>query len=271
MAVTINNYLRELSSNYYLKNDSGELLKINTSIVNLFKNLDTDLGLLINRRFVFGSFDRDTILPRKYDSESDVDIMVVFNHTDYERTPGTYRAWLKNFADKYYKNRYGSEVLNDFPTVTIKLNNIKYDLVPAKEEIYLYSKNTLYIPSSYNRDGWQITAPSDVKDELVRVNKDYNYIVKPVIRLLKAWNCKMGYPFDSYSLELQITKMNFFNDNIEKGFIWAAKMLSIPSYSAQWKKDKVNHLSTTIYKIEKYLGDNDLVNAKIELHKLLPY
>ena len=118
MAVSIDNYLRVLASNYYLKNDSEEVKKINTSITNLLSNLDKELGILINRRFIFGSYDRDTILPRKFDSKSDIDIMVVFNHTDYERTPDTYRAWLKNFADKYYKDRYGSEVVKSFKAST---------------------------------------------------------------------------------------------------------------------------------------------------------
>lgn len=267
MAVTINNYLKQLSSDFYLKDDSIEVIRIENSITTLFKNLNTDLGSLMSRCFIFGSYDRDTILPRKYDSKSDVDIMVVFNHTDYERTPETYRNWLKLFADKYYKDRYGSEVIKDFPTVTIKLNNIKYDLVPAKEQKFVYS-SLLYIPGHY---GWQTTDPTDVKNELTRVNKQYNNIVRPVIRLLKAWNSKAGYPMESYDLELQITKMNFSGDNVEKGFLWAAKRLSISSYSAQTKKDKLKSLSDSAYKIEKFLENDDAINATVELHKLLPY
>ena len=79
MAVSINNYLRELSYKYYLKNDSDEIKAINTSIDTLMKNLNTDLGVLIKRKFIFGSYDRDTILPRSIDSQSDIDLMVVFN------------------------------------------------------------------------------------------------------------------------------------------------------------------------------------------------
>lgn len=267
MASSLNIYLRQLSSDYYLKNDSTELAKINSSVANLFQKLDKDLGLLIKRKFIFGSFERDTILPRKFDSDSDIDIMVVFNHTEYERTPNTYRAWLKNFADKHYKDRYGSEVYKSFPTVTIKLNNIKYDLVPAKEETLFFSPQ-LYIPNDY---GWISTNPNDVKDNLLNINKKYNYIVKPIIRLLKAWNSKAGNPLDSYDLELQIAKMNFSGDNIESGFYWAAKRLTISSFAAQWKKDKISQLSKSIYSIEEYLAKDQPFSAKLELHKLLPY
>ena len=107
MASSIDTYLRSLSYSFYLKKDSAEITRINTSKDNLLANLDKELGILIKRRFVFGSYDRDTILPRSIDSKSDIDIMVVFNHTEYERTPETYRGWLKNFGDKYYKDRYG--------------------------------------------------------------------------------------------------------------------------------------------------------------------
>lgn len=267
MATSLNYYLKQLSSNYYLKNDSEELKRINSSIDNLFKNLDKDLEYLMKKRFIFGSFDRDTILPRKYDSNSDIDIMVVFNHTEYERTPETYRNWLKHFADKYYKDRYGSEVIKTFPTVTLKLNNIKYDLVPAKEEITFYSSQ-LYIPGEY---GWVSTNPNDVKANLINVNKKYDNIVRPIIRLLKAWNSKAGNPLSSYDLELQITQMNFFNDDIEKGFFWAARRLNIPYGAAKWKKDELNKLSSIISQIETYLENDNSLQAIIEIHKILPY
>ena len=206
MAVSINSYLKDLSYKYYLKNDSIEIDKINRSLENLLNNLDNELGILIKRRFVFGSYDRDTILPRSYDNNSDIDLMVVFNTTEYERTPETYRAWLKNFADKYYKNRYGSEVVKSFPTVTIRLGHINYDLVPAKEETIFWTP-TLYIPSKSS--DWQQTNPNDVKTKLTEANTKYNSIVRPIVRLMKGWNSFKGYSFDSYELELFITGLNF--------------------------------------------------------------
>jgi hypothetical protein len=55
MAASIDSYLRTLSYTYYLKKDSTEIDKINRSKENLLKNLDTELGILINRRFILGS------------------------------------------------------------------------------------------------------------------------------------------------------------------------------------------------------------------------
>lgn len=266
MSSSIDTYLRDLSYSFYLKKDSTEISRINTSMTNLLSNLDKELGALLKRRFIFGSYDRDTILPRTIDSNSDIDIMVVFNHTDYERTPETYRAWLNNFGDKYYKDRYGSEVVRSFPTVTIRLGNIHFDLVPAKEES-TYWISTLHIPSSY---GWQTTDPNDVKTKLTEANTKYNQIVRPIIRLLKAWNCTHGYPIDSYQLELEITQMNFFGDNIQSGFFWAVEHLSTNWNNSQTKKDKINSLRFNIDKVKESLVLYDVAAAKRWLHRVLP-
>src|SRR5690606_26449091 len=99
--------------------------------------------------------------------------------------PETYRGWLKNFADRHYKDHYGSEVVKSFPTVTVRLNNINFDLVPAKEEQNFNFGSTLYIPDKTN--GWQSTNPNDVKQSLKDANTKYNQVVRPIIRLLKAW------------------------------------------------------------------------------------
>lgn len=266
MAISMDNYLRTLSGNYYLKNNSDEVIRINNSVTSLFDNLNKELGTKIKRKFVFGSYDRDTILPRKFDSKSDVDVMVIFNHTDYERTPDTYRTWLKNFADKYYKDRYGSEVVQSFPTVAIRLGNIHYDLVPAKEESFLYS-STIYIPGN---NGWRSTDPNDVKQKLSDANTRYKYVVRPIIRLLKAWNCNNGYPFDSYMLELQITGMNFYNDTVESGFFYAVNQINSTWEDSQSKKDKIESMKYNIDEVKKALNANDMDRAKRWLHRILP-
>lgn len=267
MAVSINNYLRDLSYKYYLKNDSEEIKKINASLDALLKNLNTELGTLIKRKFVFGSYDRDTILPRSIDNNSDIDLMVVFNTTQYERTPETYRAWLKSFADKYYKDRYGSEVVKSFPTVTIRLGKINYDLVPAKEETVLWT-STVYIPNKGG--GWQSTDPNDVKNKLTEANTKYNSIVRPIIRLMKAWNCTKEYPYDSYELELFLTGLNYSGDDVQKGFFYAVGQLATSIFDPQNKKDKVASLKYNIDQVKNCLEKDDPVKAKQWLHRVLP-
>ncbi len=268
MAVSVDNYLRTISYNkYYLKNDSIETEKINRSIDALIKHLNNELGALIRSRIIFGSYDRDTILPRSIDSKSDVDLMVIFNHTQYERTPETYRAWLKSFADKYYKDKYGSEVVRSFPTVTIRLTNINYDLVPAKQEDSFVG-STIYIPDAGN--SWRSTNPKDVKDKLTEVNTKYNSIVKPIIRIMKAWNANNDYPFESYELEKRIIDMNFHGDNIQTGFFYAVGQLFTSSTDSQTKGIKITALKYNIEKAKECLAADDFEKAKQWLHRVLP-
>ena len=268
MPVSIDTYLRTLSYSYYLKKDSKELSQINSSISNLKTNLDRDLGALINRRFVFGSFDRDTILPRAIDQKSDVDLMVVFNHTEYERSPETYRNWLLNFAKKHYEDRYSSPVVRSSPTVTIRLGHIHYDLVPAKEEApYPWATKRLYIPGDY---GWQPTDPTDIKTSLTTANTKYNQIVRPIIRLLKAWNCSNAYSWDSYKLELYAIELNYYGDNVQTGFFYAIGQMSLDFNSAQWKRDRVGSAKCNISKVKEKLETGNLLEAKRWLHKILP-
>jgi len=267
MAVSINSYLKDLSYKYYLKNDSAEIKRIDASLENLLGNLDKELGILIKRKFVFGSYDRDTILPRSIDSYSDIDLMVVFKTTQYERTPETYRAWLKNFADQYYKDRYGSDVVKSFPTVTICLGAINYDLVPAKEET-LYLTPTLNIPNKGG--GWLQTNPNDVKNKLTEANTKYYFIVKPIIRLMKAWNCTNNYPYETYELELFVAGLNYYGDDIQKGFFYAVGQLLTSISDLQSKRDKVSSLKYNIDKVKESLENNDSVRAKQWLHRVLP-
>jgi predicted nucleotidyltransferase len=268
MAVSIDNYLRTLSYSYYLKNDSTEVEKINKSIDNLFLNLQNYFGLRVKRNFVFGSYDRDTILPRSIDEKSDVDIMIVFNHTEYERTPATYRTWLKEFADFHYKNRYGSEVVKTSPTITIRLSNINYDLVPANENEGPYTARAIYIPA--NDITWRETKPDDVKDALTSANKTYNGVVRLIIRLLKAWNCTHGYPYENYLLERELVGKNYSNYNCETGFFYAIDNLIDFRSSSNFKRNQIDSLRYNIGSVKYCLQNNELDNAKRWLHRVLP-
>ena len=69
-----------LVSNLVLSSD--EKASINTSISTLEYRLELFFGSDIVEKFKFGSFTRDTILPRKADSNSDIDYMIVFNNSN---------------------------------------------------------------------------------------------------------------------------------------------------------------------------------------------
>lgn len=98
--MTVNSYLSSLASDLVLSSD--EKTSINTSISTLEYRLESFFGSDIKEKFKFGSSTRDTILPRKVDSNSDIDYMIVFdNYNNYQ--PQTYLNQLKRFAEKYYQ------------------------------------------------------------------------------------------------------------------------------------------------------------------------
>ena len=111
-------------------------------------NIDTSISTLssklyqyfdnVESKFVFGSYDRKTILRRSKDENSDVDYMVVFSDGS-DLTPQTLMKRLKRFAEaKYSKN----DIYQSSPTVVLELSHIKFELAPAYK-----SWGTLYIPA----------------------------------------------------------------------------------------------------------------------------
>jgi predicted nucleotidyltransferase len=262
MAASINNYLYTLAYSYYIKHDSDENRGIQTSVSNIRTKLNNTFGSKILSISTFGSYERDTILPRRYDSKTDVDILIKFDHATLDKAVSTYRQWLLDFANDNYSR---STNYKDFPTVVIELGHIAFDLVPAKEEGYF---KQLYIPDSTY--GWLTTNPTEFNKLVSDANGRYGNIVKPIIRLMKAWNAKVGYPFSTYNLERQIARMNFINDNYQTGFFWAVRYLNDDGLSMT-DKLKVTALKNNRDIVERYLAEDNIIKAQEVLHRILPF
>lgn len=190
--MSINSYLTELSKKLY-PNES-ELSSIKTSIESLKSKLNSYFSSDISEVMVFGSYSRGTILPRKADSNSDIDVMVVFRYTAY--TPQTYLNKLKDFAERYY-NR--SEIHQSSPTIVLELNHIKFEIVPAKCEYGNY-----YIIDKQIK--WMRTDPNGLNSNLTTCNTNNKNMIKPVVRLIKYWNIeKNSRGISSYELEEKIS------------------------------------------------------------------
>src|SRR5436190_340272 len=115
MEAGLNNLLKKIASELFIKYDSNERWKIDRSVDNILNKLEEYFDDQIEDAIVFGSFSRDTILPRKYDTNSDIDILVQFNTETYDKLkPESYRNHLKKFADALYPN---SLVGKDHPSV----------------------------------------------------------------------------------------------------------------------------------------------------------
>lgn len=215
-SISINNKLitfaqQELVLGY----SSTERDRINGSVGQLQKVLKDKLYNEAREVLPFGSYTRNTILPRKYDSDSDVDLLVVFNTSSGKKTPGTYR---RNILDALSSAYPQSVVKKDFPTVKLELNHIMFDVVPCYAEESWGSK-TFYIPSA--NDSWRTTVPNDINNDLSQKNTQYgNNIVRNVIRLCKHWNASQNRFFDSYEMEKWIVGRYFYSgDNLYDKFV----------------------------------------------------
>ena len=269
MAVSINGKLTQLANEYYISYGSFEQKKIDSSVVTLHSRLRSHFGSDILSINEFGSYKSDTILPRKYDEDSDVDLMVVFNHASLSVAPGTYRNYLINFADKKYSR---SDVKKSSPTVILELDHIKYDLIPTYEELKpWFNTKTIYIPQ--NDSSWMVTDPHGFNAELTRANTANSSNIKKIIRLLKAWNAKVGYPIASYSLEQEIARMNYFmwDKSLDSYFFTAISGLNMyRNGNIFTPHQKIVSLKENTNKIKACLQSDNLVGAHAWLAHILP-
>lgn len=205
--MSINNKLVTFAQNeLVLSRNETEREKIKASLDQLEKVLKNRLGSNIKEFVRFGSFTRNTILPRKYDPESDVDLMVIFNTTGGARTPGTYRKWLLDVVSVAYPNSVSKK---DFPVVKLLLNHIMFDIVPAVTEEYFWGTKSYYIPGSV--DSWRNTMPNDINNGLASKNTLHGYnVIRNTIRLCKHWNAAAGYPLESYPMEKNIINLIYW-------------------------------------------------------------
>ena len=256
--MSILTYLTSLSSQLVLSTE--ERISIGVSLGFLKTKLSNwSHSSDIQEQAVFGSYDRDTILPRKYDEGSDVDYMIVFkNPNNYQ--PETFRGWLKKFAEDKYTR---SEIYLDYPTTVLELSHIKFELVPAIKPMwgtYMIPDNTTIFSK------WQSTNPFTLKNTITEANK-INHNIRPLIRVMKYWNVLNGKPYASFELEQKIANMPFwYSKNLDECFYFFVEAL-IPEYSmSQSKKNAVNKLKNAARQAQyyKHMGWDGLAENEIQ-------
>jgi predicted nucleotidyltransferase len=267
MASSINGRLSQLANDYYISHGTPEALKISNSVNRIKQKLTTYFGVKLLSIGEFGSYKRDTLLPRKFDEDSDVDLMLIFDQSSINVTPGTYRNYLVEFANRHYSR---SEVYKSAPTVVLELDHIKYDLVPAYEKAAnIFSPKAIFIPQSDTL--WMLTDPNGFSSELTRLNIEHNSQLKKVIRLLKAWNAKVGYPISSFQLEQEISKSWFIScRNLEDYFFAAINSLSANRTGNVSASDRVQTLKENARKVRASLQADNVLGASNWLAHILP-
>ena len=251
-------YLTSLSSQLVLSTE--ERISIGVSLGFLKTKLSNwSHSSDIQEQAVFGSYDRDTILPRKYDEGSDVDYMIVFKNPN-QLQPETFRSWLKKFAEEKYTR---SEIYLDYPTTVLELSHIKFELVPAIKPMwgtYMIPDNTTIFSK------WQSTNPFTLKNTITEANK-INHNIRPLIRVMKYWNVLNGKPYASYELEQKIANMPFwYSKNLEECFYVFVEALMADYSMSQANKNAVNKLKNLARQAQyyKHMGLDGLAENEIK-------
>ena len=260
----LNTHLVAVARNLVLNDD--EKKHINTSIINLQGKLYGWFGDEMLTHFRFGSSTRDTILPRRVDNDSDIDYMVVFqNKDDYK--PATLLNWLRRFVENKYSR---SEIYPSYPTIVLELSRIKFELVPAIQPYWWNNAYHIPAPSSNYMD-WLYTSPENLKKSIDDADKQYNYQIKRLVRLLKYWNVMNNKVYSSYEIEEYVSKTVFWGCSmLEDYFFYAVKWLPI-GLLPQYKKDKVIRFQKKVEEIKDYYYRVGLKDYAVgELKMLLP-
>lgn len=267
MSLSINSILEKKASTFYISFGSSEQIKIDKSVETLKARIFSHFFSQVQSIIEFGSYKRDTILPRTIDENSDVDLMIIFNHSNIQVTPASYRNYLYKFCNSSYSS---SQIYRDQPTVVLELDHIKYDLVPAYKEQY-----SLLLPEKYfipeNDSNWIETNPTQFNNELTRINVQHNSNIKKLIRLLKAWNAKVGYPLSSYKLESEVVNCSYFYcKTLEDYFFYFIDSITEYRFNNTNTQQKIAALKENKRKVVLALNQNDSASVLQWLSHILP-
>lgn len=258
--MSVSTHLTGLASDLVLSDD--EKLSISRSIATLSSRLSSYFGADVTGQLQFGSSIRGTILPRKADSNSDIDYMVVFDTSDGQKKPQTYLDRLKRFAEAKYST---SEISQSNPTIVLSLNHIRFELVPA---IYSYGYQIPSPASSWS--DWISTDPSGTNDALQSKNKSEHYQIKPLVRLLKYWNARKGHPFTSYSLEQYVVGKFFYSCSTLRDYFYQLWLdFSCDYNTAQYIKDMVDSAKEHSRKAKEFEDREMPASAEAEIKKIV--
>ena len=259
--MTASTHLTTLASDLVLSD--AEKTCISTSITTLSSRLKAYFGSNVTNHFQFGSNTRGTILPRKADSNSDIDYMVVFDTSDGQKKPQAYLDRLKKFAETKYST---SEISQSSPTIVLSLNHIRFELVPA---INNYGYQIPSPASSWTE--WTSTDPAGANQTIQDKNKAENYQIKPLVRLIKYWNATQGHSFTSFSLEQYIVNKYFGSCIALRDYFYAFwSDFSCTYDTAQYIKDQVERAKKYATQAKQYEADNMPATAEAEIKKIVP-
>lgn len=205
--VDMNQYLTSLSQKLIL--DPTKKSRIELSLNHLIKSLWGHFQDRLSSVEVIGSFDRDTIISE--DPDSDVDTIVVFKQKEVK--PDTYLSQLKDFCKAIYPR---SEIYQDYPTIVIDMEHVKFEIVPS----YFVTDSVKKIPAPRAKEfSWINTSPKDFKNSVDSKDRNNKNFIKPLIRIFKYWNFLNDKAFSSYEIERLLISKSYTCTTLKDYFV----------------------------------------------------
>ncbi len=152
-----------------------------------------DDGLTVLETFLTGSYRRSTMIaPLK---KADIDIVAVMA-SEYYQPDG--QAAMLDRVKHVLLRRYPRtpRISRDGQAVTIFFRDFRVDVVPA----FTLQLGGYLIPDSIQKR-WIATDPKRHVEIWAEANKKHEYMLVPIIKMMKAWNKKHSELFRSFSLE----------------------------------------------------------------------
>lgn len=265
--MSVNTYLVRVARSLVLSAKESESIK--NSIETLESRLqkwDKFSEVIDHRKF--GSFAKETILPRWADEESDVDYMLVFDYYKHQYKAQTYLDWVKDFVSTKYQT---SEIYQDFPTMVLELNHIKFEISPG---IKMWGDSLPYYQIPAPKSSiveWINTNPFLDMDRLAKKNSEDHYYIKRLARVLKYINVKLGRPLKSYRIEDYLITKVFWGDKTFADYFFHA-IKDFPYWEAPfYLQDRIKRFMASVSSVKKEEDAGFHVTAENELVKLIDF
>lgn len=254
---------RFASENLVIHYSDAEKSAIDRSIGEILSCLKLHLSTEIDGVVKYGSYMRGTMLPRKFDASSDVDVLVVFKRQYSEYHFDTLRDHIRDALDQHYSK---SEVYKDYPSVTLEMNHLKFDLNPATAADYPVGHYKLLC-----REDWIYTNPKELDLKVENANRLVpNNVLRKVIRLCKYWNKGYGKgAMTTYELEKFICEnlpfRGFSSLRTYDGFLEMVEQICLIRRE-YWNSPALN----MVRDIRHANQEEDSLGQKWRLNRLLP-
>jgi SMODS domain-containing protein len=195
MPTTINQGFAKLRENLEITDLQSSA--VSTRQKNVREAVET--GMTVLDSFLAGSYKRNTMIAPL--AEADVDIFIVLNSSYYEPNG---QASLLDKVKRVLQKSYPKtpEISRNGQAVTITFTDFKVDVVPA----FYRSGGGYLIPDSI-RSQWIATDPTRHVQIWSDENRQHNYDLVPLIKMLKGWNKKHGQLLRSFHLESLILQI----------------------------------------------------------------